>query len=692
MSNLFSELKRRKVFRVATAYAVVSWLLVQVADIGLESFGAPDWVMKSLLLLILIGLPVVVVLAWVYELTSDGLRRETDAADVVASPQSSGGKLNFVIAGALIIAVIFYAVDSRNSSTPEPQAAVEKSIAVLPFINIGGNAEDEYLSDGLAETLLHMLAQIEEIQVAARTSAFKFKNTNEDVRIIGEQLGVATVLEGSIQRSGDKIRITAQLINVDNGFHLWSANFDRTINDIFVVQDEIATSVVAALQVTLLGDAPVIVERNANAYDALLRLKDDVRSGNVERLTAAIEELESLVEAYPEYVDAHAELAIAYISHAGGAGLIPEEFYAKSLAAATEAVRLGPVSAAAHTALAHVLTGTQDYVQASHAIEKARRLEPGNADLIVDQATVMSARFEFNQAAALLEHAVKLDPLNPHTRTSLASIYVSLGRGEEAKALMDEIVKNAPNNADLVYQQASLLQSLGEAQEALSAYRRLAELAPDHMSTWQSAFLIYLDLGDLESAEEMVLRTEALSVNRATDERALYCFVIGDRECQYRATERMVATREGFFVQLWHAQMLLEKDMIPEAIAVMEPLDAYYDQTGSQYGNFDSRIGLGALYDLNGDFEKRDKTLDKIKALIQYGVENGWSFWMPDYYLAAAEAAAGDLDAAIVHLDRAREKGFRESHNFDFNFVWGPYRDDPRFQQARARIESANTQ
>lgn len=688
MSNLISELKRRKVFRVATAYAVVGWLLIQVADVGLESFGAPDWVMKTLFLLVLIGLPVTVVLAWVFELTPDGVRRDSDVPDRSAEPQSSSGKLNFVIAGALVIAVIFFVIGSRNSPTVEQQVAAEKSIAVLPFINIGGNAEDDYLSDGLAETLLHMLAQIEEIQVAARTSAFKFKNTNEDVRIIGEQLGVATVLEGSIQRSGDKIRITAQLINVDNGFHLWSANFDRTINDIFVVQDEIAGSVVDALQVTLLGSVPTTVDRNAEAYDALLRLKDDVRSGNVERQVAAMESLQALVIAYPEYVDAHAELAITYTIHAGRAGLIPEEFHEKALAAATEAVRLGPQSAAAHTALAHVLTGGQYYVRAGPVIAKARQLEPGNADLIVDQATVMTARFEFKQAAALLERAVILDPLNAATHATLASIYASLGRGEEATRILNEIVQNAPDNADLVFLQAGVLQTLGEFEESLSAYKNLADLAPDHIGAWQSPFLIYLNLGDLESANEYLLRTEALSVNRATDERALYCFVIGDRECRYRATERMVATREGFFVQLWHAKMLLEKDMISEAIAVMEPLDIYYDRSGSRYGNFESRTNLAALYHLVGDIENRDKTLAKIRNLIDYGIENGWASWQPDYYLAAADAAEGDLESAIPHLDRAYEKGFRASSNFDMDFLWDPYRNDPKFQEARARIES----
>lgn len=694
MSDLLSELKRRNVFRVATAYAVVGWLLIQVADIGLESFGAPEWVMKTLFLLVLIGLPVTVVLAWVFELTPDGVRRDSEVPDRTGESQPSSNKLNVVIIGALVIALAFFAFksqDHQSSEQPgEQQAFLEKSIAVLPFINIGGNAEDEYLSDGLAETLLHMLAQIEEIQVAARTSAFKFKNTNEDVRIIGEQLGVATVLEGSIQRSGDRIRITAQLINVGDGFHLWSANFDRTLDDIFAVQDEIASSVVDALQVTLLGKAPTAVERNAEAYDALLRLKDDVRSGDVERLVSAVESLQALVQTYPDYVDAHAELATAFNLHANRAGLIPEEVRAKALAAAEEAVRLGPESAAANTALAHVLTGREEYVQAGPVIERALQLEPGNADLIVDQATVLAARFDFMQAADLLERAVRLDPLNPGTMASLAAIYVDLGRGEEAKSMLSNAFDIAPDNEDLLYTEAAILMTLGELQAALSALDELGQMAPDHIGAWQAPVTVYIDLGDLKSAEQYVEKTEALSVNRATDERALVCFVIGDRDCQHRATERMVATREGYFVQVWHAKMLLDKDMLDAAIAVMAPLVEFFEQTGSSYGNLQSRVNLGALYHRAGDLEKRDQTLNKTRDLVEHGIENGWASWVPHYYLAAADAAAGDLDAAISHLDRARETGFRESHNFDFDFVWDPYRDDPRYLTARAQIESAS--
>ncbi len=690
MTSLISELKRRNVFRVTAAYAVVAWLIAQMADIGLESFGAPEWVMKTLLLLLIIGLPIAVVLAWAFEMTPDGVRRETDVADSQAAAPKTGRKLDFIIIGCLTIALAYFVYESRDGNDTGSQVVIEKSIAVLPFINIGGSAEDDYLSDGLAETLLHLLAQIEEIQVAARTSAFKFKDTNEDVRIIGEQLGVATVLEGSIQRSGDKIRITAQLINVDDGFHLWSANFDRTINDIFAVQDEIAMSVVAALQVTLLGEVQSDGGQDPAAYDALLRLRDDVRSGSNDRLSSAIDSLEDLTKEYPNYVDAYAELAIAYIMHAGRGGLIPELIQAKALKAAEEAVRLGPDAAIGHSALAHVLTGREEYLQAAPVITRALQLEPGNADLMVDQAAVLTARKEFNQAVALLERAVRLDPLNVATKVALAHTYVESGQIDAATSILRLALDLSPDNVELLDGLARVNKSIGNYDDAISALQRLGELAPDHIGAWQFPFVIYLDLGEIDLAREYLLRTEALSVNRAADERAQYCYVIGDRECQYAATQRLVATREGFFVQMWHARMLMDKDMQAEAITVMESLDNRFEQTGAIIGNLQSRVNLGALYHLAGDVENRDRVLGRVREMIQHGFENGWSSWAPYYYLAAAAAAEGDLQSSIPFLDQAREKGFRASSDFDFDFLWDPYRSDAEFQAARARIESAN--
>ena len=264
--SLFAELKRRNVFRVGVAYAVVAWLLVQVADLLFPAFGAPDWALRIFVVVLGLGLPVALLFAWVFELTPEGVKREKDLDRSATTARSTGRKLNFVIIGALVLALGYFIWERQAriepmqpgaQPSPETSATVvapgasKRSIAVLPFVNMSADPENEYFADGLSEELLNQLAQIPDLQVAGRTSSFSFKGKNEDLRAIGETLDVANLLEGSVRRQGDKVRVTAQLIRVDDGFHLWSNSYDRTMDDVFVIQDDIASNVASALKIVL---------------------------------------------------------------------------------------------------------------------------------------------------------------------------------------------------------------------------------------------------------------------------------------------------------------------------------------------------------------------------------------------------------------------------------------------------------
>ncbi len=251
--QLFKELQRRNVFRVAIGYIVSSWLLAQVADLVLENIGAPDWVMQTILLILALGFPVVVFFSWAYEVTPDGIKRETEADSSQSITHVTGRKLDRAITAMLIVALGYFAYDkfvlsaAREAALveatsqavteqapvePEVVTNTEKSIAVLPFVNMSSDPEQEYFSDGLSEEILNLLAKIGDLKVIGRTSSFVFKGKNEDLREIGKALGVTTVLEGSVRKSGDRVRITAQLINVSDGSHLWSDTYDRTMTDI----------------------------------------------------------------------------------------------------------------------------------------------------------------------------------------------------------------------------------------------------------------------------------------------------------------------------------------------------------------------------------------------------------------------------------------------------------------------------
>ncbi len=322
MAQLFEELKRRNVFRVGIAYAIVGWLLIEVASVLLPTFEAPESVMQVFALLIILGFPITLVIAWAFEVTPEGIKRDSGAdSDTAAAPQT-GRKLDFIIIGVLAVAVVYFAVDKfaldgepeppRVIATqppvtePKPAAASparEKSIAVLPFVNMSPDPDQEYFSDGLSEEILNLLAKVPDLKVIARTSSFAFRGKNQDIRTIGKALDVSTVLEGSVRKSGERVRITAQLIEVSSGAHLWSETYDRTLTDIFAVQDDVAAEILQALQVHVA--APPKRGRpteNTQAYALFLKGRAKISDGNV---NLAEEDFLKAIALDPMFAEAH---------------------------------------------------------------------------------------------------------------------------------------------------------------------------------------------------------------------------------------------------------------------------------------------------------------------------------------------------------------------------------------------------
>lgn len=270
--SLFAELKRRNVVRVGVAYAVIGWILAQIAEFAFENFGAPDWVLKSVVVVILLGLPVALFLAWAFELTPDGVKREEEIDRSQSITNSTGRKLDFVIIGALVLALAYFvwergspadsvadvdAVNVEQNSEPSDvgenpvDVEVVRSIAVLPFVNMSSDKEQEWFSDGLTEEILNALARTPDLLVAARTSSFKYKGSNEDIPTIAGELGVAHVLEGSVRSASDRLRVTAQLIRAHDGFHLWSQTYDREPEDVIAIQEDIAIAIATALETAM---------------------------------------------------------------------------------------------------------------------------------------------------------------------------------------------------------------------------------------------------------------------------------------------------------------------------------------------------------------------------------------------------------------------------------------------------------
>lgn len=373
--NFFAELKRRNVFKVAVSYAVVAWIVLQVVDIVLPTFDAPRWVNQTLLFLIILGFPVALILAWVFELTPEGVKLTQDVPAGQSLRQTNGAKFNGLISAGLALALVLVAVDAyvlgeqgasdsaatattdnaaitpaadtgAALATPALAAIPEKSIAVLPFANLSDDPDQEYFSDGLTEELINKLSQVDDLLVTGRNSSFYFKGRDDEERDIGQQLGVAHLLQGSVRKSGERMRISAQLLDVASNANLWSETFDRNVSDIFAVQDEIAAAVTTALSVTLGAGAfsQPGATNNVAAYDEFMQALQAQRVPFSPVTSAeAISHYERAVQLDPAFAAGWARLAGAYQS--GMANLPPDQtegFGARVEAAMARARALTP--------------------------------------------------------------------------------------------------------------------------------------------------------------------------------------------------------------------------------------------------------------------------------------------------------------------------------------------------------------
>ncbi len=323
LSHFLREARRRRVFRVAGLYIVAVWVVLQVADLMFESWGISSSALRHVWVGVILGFPVALILGWRYDIVGGQIVR---VASSDADADLSIGRADYVIltAVALVTVAIVYTTAIDVSDTPDTEPiqvaaseVVANSVAVLPFVNMSGNPDNEYFSDGLSETLLHMLAQIPELKVSARTSSFAFKGKDQDIRAIARALGVAHVLEGSVQRAGNQVRITAQLIRADDGFHVWSENYDRTLEDIFGIQDEIAKRVSSSLTESLLGPGgghqiAGISTDNVDAYDFYLRAVSEQNKSSYESLQMSEGLLKEAIAKDPNFHDAKTQLASNY--------------------------------------------------------------------------------------------------------------------------------------------------------------------------------------------------------------------------------------------------------------------------------------------------------------------------------------------------------------------------------------------
>ena len=518
--GFFGELKRRNVYKVAVAYAVIGWLVMQVAATVVPALHLPYAITTGVVVLTLLGFPIALVLAWAFELTSEGIKRTEDVDRSARDASTNRVWVYVAVIGALLsVGLFFVGRYTAGHGTPrqrEVATAPQKSIAVLPLLNESGDPKDEYFSDGLSEELIAALAQIRELKVIGRSSSFRFKERKEETKTIGEKLGVATLLEGTVRKQGDRVRIVAELINAADGIELWTRTFDRELKDIFAVQQEIAAAVASSLKATLLGSdrSQPSNPKSSEAHNAYLQGRYYFQRRSLKDYRKAIGYFDQAIELDPEYALAYAERSEVWTLIGDGTGE-GKTLWPKARADAEKAVSIAPALAEAHAALGWVRFFTQ---------------------------------WKFDEGLRELKRAKELSPANPTANDLLARVIVYLGRLDEAEKQGRQAVESDPLAFAAQNNLARILWYEGKLDEADAVARKAAELHPTASSSRRWQVLVAIRRGDNETALREAQFEPDESYRRF--ELALAQYARGDQKAADAALADLIGNNRGLDYQV----------------------------------------------------------------------------------------------------------------------------------------------
>lgn len=528
--SFFEELKRRNVLRVATAYSLMAWLLIQVVATIFPAFGFSDALVRYATIIAVIGLVPVAVLAWVFELTPEGLKKDSGANLEYKVAGKTAKTLDRVIIIILALAVTYFGID-KFVITPAREAALtadlasqiddarkagrseafiesygDNSIAVLPFVNMSSDPEQDYFSDGISEELLNLLAQISELRVISRSSAFAFKDKDINIVELSEILNVAHILEGSVRKSGDQIRITAQLIEARTDTHLWSETYDRQLDNVFAIQDEIANAVVNQLKLEILGKSPKTNHIDPKAYELFLKARHLTRSGDAAKLQEATEALKQAIDIEPNFVEAWDWLSTTY----------------------GRQVSIGIIPIDEGSALERL------------ANERALQINPDYSPALASQAWFsMIYDKDFQAAATKIERALKEAPSNVSSLGMAALLLHKLGRTSEAVLINQYAIKIDPLSTSLRHNTSMMLYYLQRWEDAIASFNVLLHLSPDHMGTHFFIGLAQFYRGEPELALEAFKKESRESVALAG--KAMAYHALGENTQHQQALQELIA-------------------------------------------------------------------------------------------------------------------------------------------------------
>ena len=662
MNSFFRELKRRNVYKVAVAYAVVGWLLVQIATQTFPFFDIPHWAIRLVILLVVIGFPIALIIAWAFELTPEGVKR-TESLETPRKQPGGRVWIYVVIAGGLLSVGLFFLgryTAPRMSSNEDGRPggpSLPKSIAVLPFENRSEDKANAYFADGIQDEILTRLAKIADLKVISRTSTQRYKSSPENLPEIAKQLGVEHVLEGSVQKAGEQVRVTVQLIKAATDAHLWAETYDRKLSDIFQVESDIAQRIASALEAKLTGrerrDISSVGTTNAAAYDAYLRGLALDHSQSDSEVEQARQFFERAVELDPKFALAWAALANRESWKYFAAHRTPQQL-ARARQAAETAVNLQPEASETHAgAGSFYYYCLQDFDRALSELSQARERAPGNSTAILLIGMVKRRQGKLDESIQLLHEAANLDPLNNDVWMNLARSYRGVRKFKDARAMFDRALAVSPGDVGIK----------GEKLET------------------------YLGEGDLKEAERALQDLPVDFRNRAFDN--YITFLLFQREFQ-RALETITKQlkdnaldpEESFLASLEIAllQTVLGKgaDARPTIEEARRKLEARRGEGDMSLEISDTLLVIAAALNDRNAVEK------EAKALLTATSHDLWRLPHTEEVIARAYAFLGDADRALPHIERAlgmpSQEGLTPAY-LRLHPVWDKIRSDPRFQQ-----------
>jgi len=720
--SFFAELKRRNVFRVGLAYAVTAWLLIQVTDILFESIGTPPWVMQTLFVVLGVGFVITLFFAWAFELTPEGVKRESEVDRSQSITRQTGQKLNYAIIALLVMALGYFAWDkfvvqpraSATVSALSTETAVEPleethSIAVLPFINMSEDSANEYFSDGLTEELLNILAKIKEMRVAGRTSSFAFKGKDDDLRSIGEKLNVQSILEGSVRKDDqrNRVRITAQLINVEDGYHLWSETYDRDLDDIFAIQEEIARKVADALKVTLLGEDEERIAAQAvtdmSAYDHYLRGLQQLNAYSFAGLNDALASFTQAAELDANYLPARLKLAQTWLDMAFTGAVSRAEAITASQPIVTSTLEQDPANSDAHVLMSRIMSFNGD--DEGREAELRRALDGGPRN--VEALREMGRYLYFNggdvgKGLEYVEEAERIDPYSVDVLWDLIAFYAFTGQPELTKPYAQRIGEIQPNNPNRYWGPGMGYMLSGQLATSLGYQVKAVPVDPNDYELPAGIASVWIDLGDAEQAEKWAKLADQLGADQPSP------IVTRVQLYQYReqhglaadmakrALDRDLDNRAG-------SNNVLRRTYISNLVRqgdIQQAIDYYLAQFPGAFSSpIDVEPGSNRrkeeLLEIAQLLKTQDPESTRAAELIEAArqkmqvTDERFIPWQRALDKASVAAVTGDKQQAFEQLERAYELGMRARWRnlLLSNTVFNSLHEEPEFKRLVAMLE-----